>query len=207
MKNVWNRIDTRVIAGAFGFASALVVSSSASAHVGVDSTSGFAVGFLHPLSGFDHLLAMVAVGVLGSRLGGRALWLVPACFIVMMGIGAALGHAGIGMQGVEFGIAASLVVLGGLLVLRTSLPAALVMAIVGSFAIFHGHAHGTEMPATVAGLTYGSGFVAATALLHAAGIALGIGLMKLMDGRLADITRLCGGFVALAGMGLITGAL
>ena len=207
MKNTRYNVDRRVIAGALVLASVLMMSSPVSAHVGVHPASGFTVGFLHPLSGLDHLLAMVAVGMLGARLGGRAVWLVPVSFILMMGVGAALSWADVAMQGVELGIAASLLVLGGLLVLRTRLPTALAMAIVGSFAIFHGYAHGTEMPATTAGLSYGSGFVAATAMLHILGITLGIGLMRLMEGRAADLTRLCGGFVALTGIALVSGVL
>jgi len=149
---------------------------SAFAHPGHDGgelTWDFNTGFAHPFSGWDHLLAMIAVGLWAAQLGGRARWLVPAAFVVALTVGAALGRAGVNFSGVEQGIAASVFVLGVLIATTARLPVAAGMALVGLFAIFHGLAHGAEMPATNGALGYGFGFIAATALLHAAGLALG----------------------------------
>ncbi len=139
----------------------------AEAHTGVGSTIGFTHGFMHPLSGIDHMLAMVAVGLFAARLGGSALWLVPSAFVAMMAVGGFLGISGVELPFVEIGIAASVIVLGAAVALDFNLPTAAAMALVGFFALFHGHAHGAEMPETANGLTYGIGFMLATALLHA----------------------------------------
>lgn len=161
------------------FALATLIPSAASAHTGVGDSSGFAHGFMHPIGGLDHVIAMVAVGLLAARLGGRALWLVPLCFVTMMIVGGIAGVSGIGLPFVEFGISGSILVLGLMVALGRQIPPPLAMALAGFFAIFHGHAHGTEMPVDAAGFAYGAGFVAATALLHAAGLALGIGAERL----------------------------
>ena len=147
--------------------------SIASAHTGVGDTAGFSHGFLHPLTGLDHVLAMVMVGIFAWQLGGRALWLVPTTFVALMAVGVALGVTGIGVPFVEAGIALSVIVLGAIVALRVRAPVAAAMAVVGLFAIFHGHAHGSEMPESAADIAYGMGFMLATALLHAAGIGLG----------------------------------
>lgn len=155
----------------------LVLPALAQAHPGHDGhdlTWDFSGGFAHPLSGWDHLLAMVAVGLWAAQLGGRARWLVPAAFVSVMTLGAVIGHAGVMFPGIEQGIAASVFVLGLLIAAAVRLPVSAGMALVGVFAIFHGIAHGAEMPATAGGLSYGAGFIAATALLHAAGVGLGI---------------------------------
>ncbi|MBV9066587.1 MAG: HupE/UreJ family protein, partial [Methylobacteriaceae bacterium] len=149
-----------------------LVPSAAFAHVGLGDTSGIAHGFMHPLSGADHVLAMVAVGLFAARLGGRALWLVPLSFVAMMVFGGVLGIAGVDLPYVEIAIGLSVVVLGLVVAAQVNPPLAIAMAVVGSFAIFHGHAHGAEMPETASGLAYGAGFVIATALLHAIGICL-----------------------------------
>ena len=133
-------------------------------HEGHDFTWDFSGGFAHPLSGWDHLLAMIAVGLWAAQLGGRARWLVPSAFVGVMALGAALGHAGLMFPGVEQGIAASVLVLGLLIATAVRLPVAAGMALVGLFAGFHGIAHGAEMPATAGGLSYGAGFILATAL-------------------------------------------
>ena len=144
------------------------------AHPGHDGAS-LVHGFLHPLGGIDHIIAMVAVGVLAARLGGRALWLVPASFIAAMAVAGLAGIAGMGLPYVETGIALSVVMLGAIVVLGLTMPVAAAMGLVAFFAIFHGYAHGAEMPETASGLAYGLGFIAATALLH--GIGVGLGLM------------------------------
>ena len=171
------------------------------AHTGVGPTVGFSHGFLHPITGLDHVLAMVMVGMFAAQLGGRAVWLVPAAFVTVMAVGGALGVAGYPLPFVEIGIALSVVTLGALVAFGVRLPTAVAMAVVALFAIFHGHAHGSEMPETAAGLTYGLGFVVATALLHAAGIGLG-----LVAGRTRTVVvRAAGGLAAVAGVALLTG--
>lgn len=184
---------------------AALVPSVAFAHTGVGDTSGFAHGFLHPITGLDHVLAMVMVGVFAYQLGGRALWLVPATFVAVMAIGGALGVAGIGVPFVEAGIALSVIVLGAVVAFRVKLPTALAMAVVGLFAIFHGHAHGSEMPENAAGAAYGLGFLLATALLHAAGIGLGFLLGWAAERKGALVTRTAGAAAAVAGIAILAG--
>lgn len=142
----------------------------AHAHVGVGDTVGFAHGFGHPLGGIDHLLAMVCVGLWAAQRGGRALWIIPGTFVLVMAAGGFTGTAELLVPYVEQGIVLSLLVLGVLVAVAVRLPLALSAIIVGLFALFHGHAHGTEIPANVSGVAYGAGFVLATALLHALGI-------------------------------------
>ena len=179
--------------------------SLALAHVGVGETSGVAHGFMHPVSGFDHILAMVAVGLLAVHLGGRALWLVPLSFVAMMAFGGVLGMAGIGLAYVEIAIGFSVVVLGIIVATRVNPPVAIAMALVGLFAIFHGHAHGAEMPETASGLAYGVGFILATALLHAVGIGVGILLGKAGQRYSRTISQIAGGAMALAGVAMLGG--
>jgi len=154
-------------------ATAILTPGVAFAHTGVGDTSGFIHGFGHPISGLDHILAMVMVGVFAWQLGGRALWLVPMTFLVIMSIGGALGIAGIGVPFVEIGIALSVVVLGAIVAFNVKAPIAAAMGLVGLFAIFHGHAHGAEIPEDAGGVAYAAGFMIATALLHLAGITAG----------------------------------
>lgn len=178
---------------------AVAAASPALAHTGVGSTSGFASGFSHPLFGLDHFLAMIAVGVWASLMGGRALWLVPAAFVLVMALGGIGGVFGVPLPGVELMIAASVVLLGLLIALRARPATIAAMAVVGLFALFHGHAHGTEMHEGVSGLTYGLGFMAATALLHAAGIGIGLLLARLPE----PVVRVGGGAVAVVGLSLL----
>lgn len=185
-------------------ASAALIPTLAFAHTGAGATSGFPHGFGHPISGLDHILAMVTVGLLAFQLGGRALWLVPAAFVGLMAVGGALGLAGVGMPFVELGIAASVIVLGAAVALNLRAPVAAAAALVGFFALFHGHAHGTEMPEDAGGLAYALGFSLATALLHAAGIAAGFGLGRLA-GRTPLLMRGAGALVSLAGVGILAG--
>lgn len=187
-------------------AAALALSPTlAFAHPGHGEAVGFAHGFLHPLSGLDHVLAMVAVGIFAANLGGRALWAVPASFVALMAAGGALGMSGVEVPFVEIGIAASVIVLGSVVALRaTNWPLGAAMAMVGAFAIFHGYAHGAEMPANASGLNYAAGFLAATALLHAAGIGAGITIGRIGAGA-PRFTQALGAVVAVAGVGLLTG--
>lgn len=184
---------------------AAVLPTAALAHTGVGDTSGFSHGFLHPLGGADHMLAMVAVGLFAAHMRGRALWLVPGAFVVMMAAGGALGAAGVGVPHVEAGIALSVMVLGAAIAGGLSVPTAVAMTLAGFFAIFHGHAHGAEMPAAASGLAYGAGFVLATAAVHAAGIALGIGLGRMQGATAVRLRQVAGGGAALAGVGLLAG--
>lgn len=184
----------------------LVLSPSfAFAHTGIGHTAGFFHGFEHPIGGLDHILAMVAVGVLAFMLGGRALWLVPLSFVGMMIVGFILGAAQIDMPFVELGIALSSVVIGAAAAWGRPMPVAAAMALVGVFAVFHGHAHGAEMPADTSGITYAAGFAISTALLHLAGIAAAFGIARMIGrhGKLA--ARIAGGAFAAGGIGILAG--
>lgn len=152
----------------------IVFSGVANAHPG--HGGGLAAGFLHPLLGLDHLLAMVAVGVWAFQLGGRARWLVPASFVALMAVAGGIGMAGISVPMVETGIATSLLVLGLLIAFSVRVKPVIGAAIVALFAVFHGFAHGAEMPLLGSAWQYGIGFVLSTAALHGLGLALGKGL-------------------------------
>jgi len=186
-------------------AACVLAPSLAFAHTGTGQTIGFAHGFTHPVSGLDHVLAMILVGVLAWQLGGRALWLVPTTFVSVMAIGGALGMMGISVPFVEAGIAFSVIVLGAVVALDIRAPLAIAVGVVGLFAIFHGHAHGSEMPATAGGVAYAAGFMLATATLHIAGIALGYLLAKMSERQGSMVMRSAGGTAALAGIGLFAG--
>lgn len=190
------------------FATALLalLPEAALAHTGHAAAGGLASGFLHPLGGLDHVLAMVAVGLLAWTLGGRALWLVPLAFVAAMALGGAVGMAGVPLPLVELGIGLSVVAIGGLVALGLRLPTALAMGIAAVFAVFHGHAHGTEMSPGASALGYGLGFVAATALLHASGILAGLGLGKLATAG-GGLTRASGAAIAALGVLLIAGTI
>lgn len=177
----------------------------ASAHPALGEAAGFSHGFAHPMSGLDHILAMVMVGVFAFQLGGRARWLLPATFVLVMALGGALGVAGISIPFVELGIALSVVVLGAVVALNVKAPLAAAIGVVGLFAIFHGHAHGTEMPENAAGVAYAAGFMIATALLHAAGLALGYVIGRAGERQGVFVTRTAGGIAALAGVGILAG--
>ena len=172
------------------------------AHAPEGAGGGFLTGFLHPIMGFDHLVAMVAVGLWGAFLGDRALWILPIVFPSIMAVGAALGIVGLEIPLVEFVIALSGVVLGALIALRFKAPLAIAMVLVGIFAIFHGYAHGTEMPGQISAITYGAGFVIGTGLLHLAGIAIGFAT-RLPRGEL--LVRGCGGVISVIGLTYLVG--
>jgi urease accessory protein len=150
-----------------------LVTHPALAHVsGTHAAAGLVAGFAHPLAGADHVMAMVAVGLWGAFLGAPAVWLLPVVFPLIMALGGAAGAAGLGLPYVEVGIALSAVVLGLMVAGAVNAPLWLAAIVVGAFAVFHGHAHGTELPGGASALAYSAGFVVATGLLHLAGIAL-----------------------------------
>jgi urease accessory protein len=183
-------------------AAVALLPTMAFAHPGHGDAVGLAHGFMHPLTGVDHVLAMVLVGVFAAQLGGRALWMVPAAFVAVMAMGGVLGMSAVGVPFVELGIALSVVVLGAAVALRMRPPVTVAMAVVGLFAVFHGFAHGAEMPAGISGVAYGAAFLAATAMLHAAGVGLGV-LLGRASGRV--LVRMAGALAALAGVGLASG--
>ncbi|PWC58025.1 urease accessory protein [Azospirillum sp. TSH7] len=181
----------------------LVLPAVADAHtVGVHD-AGFTHGFLHPVGGWDHLLAMVAVGLWAAQRGGAALWALPAAFVTAMIGGGLLGMAGIALPAVELGIAGSVIALGALIAAQSRLSLHLSMAVVAMFAVFHGHAHGAEMPEAAQPLLYGLGFALATALLHGAGVAAALSLRGIARGTGAALAlRGLGAAIGLAGGGL-----
>lgn len=186
---------TRTLAVVF-----VLLPTAALAHV--DGTAhGFAHGFVHPFGGLDHLLAMVAVGILAWQLGGGALWLLPASFLAVLAAGGALALTGVTLPLVEVGVAASVIALGAMVALGFRAPIIVAMALTGLFALFHGYAHGAEMPAGASGGAYAAGFLLATALLHLSGIAIGI-----LAGRLAGRTayQLAGGTMAAVGIVILS---
>ncbi len=146
---------------------------SAVAHVAQGEAYGLLTGFLHPLSGLDHVLAMVAVGLWGAQLGAPAIWVLPVAFPLVMAMGGMLGFLGVPIPGVEYGIAASAIVLGTAVAFEVRPPLVIAALLVGCFAIFHGYAHGTELPPGQSALLYSMGFVIATGCLHAVGIGIG----------------------------------
>ena len=157
----------------FIFCSLFFTAASAFAHVGQGAAAGFLTGFLHPLSGLDHMLAMVAVGLWGAQLGAPAIWVLPVAFPLVMAMGGMLGLIGVPIPGIEYGIAASAILLGAAVLFEVRASLFATALLVGVFAIFHGHAHGTELPPGQSALLYSMGFVIATGCLHALGIGVG----------------------------------
>jgi urease accessory protein len=187
----------------YAFALSVLFATPALAHTGAGSVSGFASGFSHPMGGLDHLLAMIAVGVLAAQQGGKAVWLLPVSFVAMMVVGGALGIAGVAMPFVELGIVGSVIVLGAVIALGKHMPTGAAMALVGVLAVFHGHAHGTEMPIDASGVEYGLGFALATAILHAVGLGIGFGAKKIAEKIAPVAVRIGGGMIAAAGVALL----
>jgi urease accessory protein len=175
-------------------------STAALAHVGDHSHMSFTEGLLHPFTGLDHVLAMVAIGLWASQLGGRALWLLPLTFPAVMAVGAVLGMSGVALPGVEIGIAGSVMVLGAVVALALRPSLAISIPLIGAFALLHGYSHGIELPTGASALSYGTGFMAATLVLHAVGIATG-----LIAGRLPVrfAARTAGGAIAVLGVVLL----
>lgn len=180
----------------------ILSAGTASAHEATGLAGGFASGFMHPILGWDHVAAMVAVGLWGAFLGNPAIWILPVVFPLVMALGGALGVLGVPIPAVETGIAASAVVLGLMVALAARPPIWVAALIVGAFAIFHGHAHGTELPEAANPLAYSVGFVIATGLLHLCGIAFGL-LVRWPAGKVA--VQAGGAAIALAGLGFLTG--
>ncbi|MDO5896418.1 HupE/UreJ family protein [Agrobacterium sp. Azo12] len=170
------------------------------AHLNPEEHGSFMAGFSHPLFGADHILAMVAVGIWAAQIGGRALWVVPSAFVGTMAIGFMMALGGIDLPFVEPAILASVIALGLLVAMAARFPVSAAAAVVGIFALFHGHAHGGELGSAGA-LQFGVGFVIATALLHVAGIAAGLGVSRL--GTVAS--RIIGALTALGGLTLAFG--
>ena len=179
-----------------------VTSSTVLAHTGSGSVDGFLSGLAHPVFGWDHVVAMVAVGLWGAFLGRPAIWLLPIVFPLVMALGGALGIAGVSLPAVETGIALSGLVLGLMVAFAIKPPLAVAAMLVGIFAIFHGHAHGTELPDAANPMAYAAGFVIATGGLHLLGIALGH-LTRMKYGEY--IVRGAGALIALAGTAFLTG--
>lgn len=178
-----------------------LAAQGAQAHFVNAQGAGFAAGAAHPFLGLDHLAAMFAVGLWSAQLGGKALWRVPATFVVMMAVGTGLAYGGVGLPSAETGIAASLLVLGLLVASAARLHEAAGMLLVGVFALFHGHVHGAELPEAAEPLAYALGFLAATATLHALGLLAGVALR----GRGTWLVRALGVVIAGGGLVLLAG--
>ncbi|MFA6112530.1 MAG: HupE/UreJ family protein [Sphingomonas sp.] len=179
-----------------------LAAAPAEAHSGTGLAGGFAAGFAHPFGGVDHLLAMASVGLWGAFLGRPLVYLLPVVFPLMMVVGAMLGMTGVPLPSVETGIALSVLVLGGCIALAFRAPVWLAIMIVALFAIFHGYAHGRELPSAADPAGYSLGFVLATGLIHIAGIALGL----LKAGPSGEVTiRVAGGAIGLAGLAFLVG--
>ncbi len=182
----------------------LCISSVAYGHEGAGIAGGFVSGFAHPILGWDHVAAMVAVGLWGAFLGSPAIWILPVVFPLVMAFGGALGVMGIPIPSIETGIAVSAIVLGAMVAFAIRPPLWVAAILVGVFAIFHGHAHGTELPSAANPLAYSAGFVISTGMLHLSGIAFGL-LVRWPAGKIA--VRTFGVFISIAGVGFLTGIL
>ena len=180
-------------AATLGVAASLFVPFAAAHHLGAHG-AGFASGVAHPLAGLDHILAMIAVGLWAAQLGGRAYWSVPLAFVGMMVLGAVVAAAGLTLPAVESGIAASVLTLGLLIAFSARMAIPLGMVLVGVFTLFHGHAHGTELPQAASAASYGLGMLLATISLHATGLGAGI-----LFQRAAVLLRIGGAMIAAAG--------
>lgn len=184
------------------FALVIVGTAPAFAHLDPFEHGSFAAGFSHPLFGLDHILAMVAVGLWAASVGGKALWAVPTAFVATMAVGFSAALLGMPLPFVEPVILASVIFIGVMVALALPLPTVGVAAVVAFFALFHGHAHGGEMGEAGAP-GYAAGFLAATALLHAVGVAAGVGVGRVLaTARGAIATRIAGGLTALGGLWL-----
>lgn len=191
------RLPLRPLASLALLAAFALAAPLAQAHEGAGLAGGFMSGFAHPLLGWDHVIAMLAVGLWGAFLGAPALWLLPVVFPLVMAAGGVLGVLGVPLPAVEIGIAASAVALGGVVAGALRPPLWVAALLVALFAVFHGHAHGTELPQAASPLAYSLGFVVATGLLHLTGITLGL-LARWPAGRIA--VRGMGAGIALLGV-------
>ena len=176
----------------------LLVPLPALAHAAGESAgAGFLTGFLHPIRGIDHVLAMFAIGLWGSQLGMPGIWVLPVAFPLVMAFGGALGIAGVPLPGTEIGIVLSVIGLGTAIALALRPPVAIALCITACFAIFHGHAHGAELPGKTGAIAYSAGFVLATGLIHLTGIGTGL-VIHLPRGP--ALVRVGGGCIAIAGL-------
>ncbi len=182
----------------------LLAAVPAFAHEQSGQAAGFLTGLKHPVSGLDHVLAMISVGLWGAQLGSPAVWLLPVVFPVVMAFGGFLGLLGVPLPGTEIGIAVSAILLGLMVALEARPPLWVAAGLVGLFGVFHGYAHGTELPAGENALLYSVGFVVATGCLHGIGIGIGVA-HRWSAGRIA--LRGAGSAVALAGVYFLWGAL
>jgi urease accessory protein len=192
-----------IAAAALGLAVLLALAQPALAHEQGGVAGGLASGLMHPLTGLDHMIAMVAVGIWGAQLGQPAIWLLPVTFPLVMASGGVAGVLRVPLPMPETAIALSALVLGAAVAVRARVPFAAAVAVVGVFAIFHGHAHGVELPRAANPLAYGAGFVVATGLLHLSGIAIGAlsrwpAGTRLIQGLGAAIAALGGWFLAVS---------
>ena len=181
----------------------LCCSAVATAHTGENVAQGFLAGVLHPLSGFDHMLAMVAVGIWGATLGRPLVVALPMVFPLLMVVGGILGITAVPLPYVEVGIALSVIVLGLSIAFAWRAPVAVALAIVASFGVFHGYAHGAELPSATAPAAYVAGFVICTGALHLTGIALGM-VKKLSKG--SQLLRVCGAAISAVGVWILMGS-
>ena len=181
-------------------AALIMLPTAAFAHVGDHSHMSFAEGLAHPFTGLDHMLAMVAVGLWASQIGGRALWLLPLTFPVVMAAGGLLGVSGIALPLVEAGIAISVLVLGAVIALALRPSLAVSVPLIAAFALLHGYAHGVELPVEASALEFSVGFIAATAALHMIGIGIGLLANRL---PVHFVARAAGGAIAVAGVALL----
>jgi urease accessory protein len=188
----------RALLGGLATAAAVaLLPADAWAHTAQGTLGGFASGFSHPIFGYDHLLAMLAVGLWGVQLGGSSIWTLPVVFPLIMAVGGFAGAAGVGLPGVELMIQLSMVGLGLAIALNLRPPEWAAILAVGIFAVFHGHAHGTELPAAANPVAYGVGFVLATGMIHLVGIGFGLAVGSLFDGK---VTRGAGALIASTGL-------
>jgi urease accessory protein len=193
----------RIVTLAFGLLLLLSLATPALAHPGHGGHE-FKDGWQHPLTGVDHLLAMVAVGLLAVRIGGKAIWLMPAAFMVSMLLGGVAAECGVPLPGVEYGIMASVLVLGLLIAATSVVPLSAGVLLVALFAVFHGHAHATEMVQGSSMAAYAAGFLLATALLHITGVAGGLALSRWLN---ACAIRAVGGMISAMGVLLFCGVI
>jgi urease accessory protein len=180
----------------------LLTALPAEAHTGAGAVGGLFGGFLHPIFGLDHVVAMVAVGLWGAFLGAPAIWLLPVVFPLVMAGGGVLGILGVPIPAVETGIALSAIVLGTMVAFAARPPLWFAALIVGAFAVFHGHAHGAELPPGADAVAFSAGFVIATGLLHLCGIGIGL-LARWPAGKIA--VRAAGGVIAILGVAFLRG--
>lgn len=193
-----------MLLGGIGFA--VLQGAPALAHEGqVIRLGSFLAGLTHPVLGLDHLLAMLAVGIVSAQIGGRAIWTVPATFVGVMALGGLIGRADPGLASavIEYGIAASVILLGAVIAIERNLAVGLAMAVVGLFATFHGYAHGAEIPTVARPMLYATGFLTGTALIHLTGVVIGDVSKRYRVGR--SVLRAAGVAISAIGLGFVFG--